>query len=286
MHFYVLILDMVFVTAEIGTNHMGDIKIAKKLIDVAKEAGCNAVKFQKKSVEKIYSKEFLDSKLESPWGTTQREMRTYREFDMKQFSEIDKYCKKKKIFWFTSCWDIDSQIQMRKFKTKYNKVASAMLTHKKLLKTIAEEKKYTFIATGMSSLKDIDNAIKIFKKFKCPFELMHCHSAYPMPVNEANLKLIPFLKKKFKCDVGYSGHETGATNVSIPAVMLGATSVERHITLDRTMYGNDQSASLEPEGVKRLVRDIRIMDKILGNGKKQVWKSEIPAQKKLRQIFI
>ncbi len=286
MHFYVLILDMVFVTAEIGTNHMGDIKIAKKLIDVAKEAGCNAVKFQKKSVEKIYSKEFLDSKLESPWGTTQREMRTYREFDMKQFSEIDKYCKKKKIFWFASCWDIDSQIQMRKFKTKYNKVASAMLTHKKLLKTIAEEKKYTFIATGMSSLKDIDNAINIFKKFKCPFELMHCHSAYPMPVNEANLKLIPFLKKKFKCDVGYSGHETGATNVSIPAVMLGATSVERHITLDRTMYGNDQSASLEPEGVKRLVRDIRIMDKILGNGKKQVWKSEIPAQKKLRQIFI
>ena len=286
MHFYVLILDMVFVTAEIGTNHMGDIKIAKKLIDVAKEAGCNAVKFQKKSVEKIYSKEFLDSKLESPWGTTQREMRIYREFDMKQFSEIDKYCKKKKIFWFASCWDIDSQIQMRKFKTKYNKVASAMLTHKKLLKTIAEEKKYTFIATGMSSLKDIDNAIKIFKKFKCPFELMHCHSAYPMPVNEANLKLIPFLKKKFKCDVGYSGHETGATNVSIPAVMLGATSVERHITLDRTMYGNDQSASLEPEGVKRLVRDIKIMDKILGNGKKQVWKSEIPAQKKLRQIFI
>ena len=151
---------MVFVTAEIGTNHMGDIKIAKKLIDVAKEAGCDAVKFQKKSVEKIYSKEFLDSKLESPWGTTQREMRTYREFNMKQFSEIDKYCKKKKIFWFASCWDVDSQIQMRKFKTEYNKVASAMLTHSKLLETIAEEKKYTFIATGMSSLNDIKNAIK------------------------------------------------------------------------------------------------------------------------------
>ena len=277
---------MVFVTAEIGTNHMGDIKIVKKLIDVAKDADCDAVKFQKKSVEKIYSKEFLDSKLDSPWGTTQREMRLYREFNMKQFSEINKYCKKKNIFWFASCWDIDSQIQMRKFKTKYNKVASAMLTHKKLLKTIAEEKKHTFIATGMSSLKDINNAIKIFRKFKCPFELMHCHSAYPMPVNEANLKLIPFLKQKFKCDVGYSGHETSATNVSIPAVMLGATSIERHITLDRTMYGNDQSASLEPEGIKRLVRDIRIIDNILGDGKKQVWKSEIPAQKKLRQIFI
>jgi N-acetylneuraminate synthase len=286
MHFYIQNSDMVFVTAEIGTNHMGDIKIVKKLIDVAKDADCDAVKFQKKSVEKIYSKEFLDSKLESPWGTTEREMRLHREFNMKQFTEIDNYCKKKKIFWFASCWDVESQIQMRKFKTKYNKVASAMLTHKKLLKTIAEEKKYTFIATGMSSLNDINNAVKIFRKLKCPFELMHCHSAYPMPVNEANLKLIPFLKNKFKCNVGYSGHETSATNISIPATMLGATSIERHITLDRTMYGNDQSASLEPEGIKRLVRDIRMIDKILGNGKKQVWKSEIPAQKKLRQIFI
>ena len=276
---------MVFIIAEIGTNHMGDVKIAKKLIDVAKNAGCDAVKFQKKTVEKIYSDKFLDSYLESPWGTTQREMRLYREFSIKQFSEIDKYCKKKKIFWFVSCWDIQSQMEMKRFKIKYNKVASAMLTHHKLLETIAKEKKYTFISTGMSSLKDIKNAIKIFKRFKCPFELMHCHSAYPMPKDEANLKLIPMLKKKFKCDVGYSGHETSATNVSIPAVTLGATSIERHITLDRTMYGNDQAASLEPEGIKRLVRDIRLIDKLLGDGKKRVWKSEIPAQKKLRQIF-
>tara|TARA_Y100001936_G_C16017931_1_gene637614 strand:+ start:46 stop:885 length:840 start_codon:yes stop_codon:yes gene_type:complete len=276
---------LVFIIAEIGTNHMGDIKIAKKLIDVAKNAGCNAVKFQKKSVEKIYSKKFLDSYLESPWGTTQREMRLYREFNLKQFAEIDRYCKKKKIFWFVSCWDVDSQVQMKQFKTKYNKVASAMLTHHKLLETIAKEKKYTFISTGMSSLEDIRNAIRIFKKFNCPYELMHCHSAYPMPKEEANLQLIPMLKKKFKCNVGYSGHETSATNVSIPAVVLGATSIERHITLDRTMYGNDQAASLEPEGIKRLVRDIRLIDKILGDGKKKVWKSEIPAQKKLRQIF-
>ena len=276
---------MVFVIAEIGTNHMGDIKIAKKLIDVAKDAGCDAVKFQKKSVEKIYSDKFLDSYLESPWGTTQREMRLYREFSIKQFTEINEYCKKKKIFWFVSCWDLESQNEMKRFKTKYNKVASAMLTHHKLLETIAKEKKYTFISTGMSSLKDIENAIKIFKKFKCPFELMHCHSAYPMPKDEANLKLIPMLKKKFKCKVGYSGHETSATNVSIPAVTLGATSIERHITLDRTMYGNDQAASLEPEGIKRLVRDIRLVDKLLGDGEKRVWKSEIPAQKKLRQIF-
>ena len=276
---------MVFVIAEIGTNHMGDIKIAKKLINVAKDAGCDAVKFQKKSVEKIYSDKFLDSYLESPWGTTQREMRLYREFSIKQFTEINEYCKKKKIFWFVSCWDLESQNEMKRFKTKYNKVASAMLTHHKLLETIAKEKKYTFISTGMSSLKDIENAIKIFKKFKCPFELMHCHSAYPMPKDEANLKLIPMLKKKFKCKVGYSGHETSATNVSIPAVTLGATSIERHITLDRTMYGNDQAASLEPEGIKRLVRDIRLVDKLLGDGEKRVWKSEIPAQKKLRQIF-
>ena len=276
---------MVFIIAEIGTNHMGDIKIAKKLIDVAKDAGCDAVKFQKKSVEKIYSKKFLDSYLESPWGKTQREMRLYREFDLKQFTEIDKYCKKKKIFWFVSCWDVDSQIKMKQFKTKYNKVASAMLTHHKLLETIAKEKKYTFISTGMSSLKNINDAIKIFKKFNCPFALMHCHSAYPMPKEEANLKLIPMLKKKFKCNVGYSGHETSSTNVSIPAVLLGATSIERHITLDRSMYGNDQAASLEPEGIKRLVRDIRLVDKVLGDGKKRVWKSEIPAQKKLRQIF-
>ena len=276
---------MVFIIAEIGTNHMGDIKIAKKLIDVAKDAGCDAVKFQKKTVEKIYSKKFLDSYLESPWGKTQREMRLYREFDLKQFADIDKYCKKKKIFWFVSCWDVESQIKMKQFKTKYNKVASSMLTHHKLLETIAKEKKYTFISTGMSSLENINDAIKIFKKFNCPFELMHCHSAYPMPKEEANLKLIPTLKKKFKCNVGYSGHETSSTNVSIPAVLLGATSIERHITLDRSMYGNDQAASLEPEGIKRLVRDIRLVDKVLGDGKKRVWKSEIPAQKKLRQIL-
>ena len=276
---------MVFIIAEIGTNHMGDIKIAKKLIDVAKNAGCDAVKFQKKTVEKIYTKEFLDSSLESPWGTTQRDMRLYREFNLKQFIEIDRYCKKKKIFWFVSCWDIQSQMEMKRFKIKYNKVASAMLTHHKLLEMIAKEKKYTFISTGMSSLDDISYAVKIFKKYKCPFELMHCHSAYPMPKEEANLKMIPILKKKFKCNVGYSGHETSATNVSIPAIILGATSLERHVTLDRTMYGNDQAASLEPEGIKRLVRDIRLIDKIMGDGRKTVWESEIPAQKKLRQIF-
>ena len=276
---------MVFIIAEIGTNHMGNLKIAKQIIDVAKDAGCDAVKFQKKNINRIYTKEFLDSTIDSPWGTTQREMRSHREFSIKQFEEINIYCKNKKIVWFASCWDTQSQISMRKFKTKYNKVASAMLIHNKLLELIAKEKKYTFISTGMSTMKNIENATKIFKKYKCPFELMHCHSAYPMPVKEANLNMIPVLKKKFKCNVGYSGHEASATNVSIPAVMLGASSIERHITLNRTWYGNDQSASLEPQGIHRLVRDIRVIDKIRGNGKKKIWPAEIPNQKKLRQIF-
>ncbi len=276
---------MVFIIAEIGTNHMGDLSIAKKIIDVAVKAGCDAVKFQKKNVEKIYTKEFLDSYLESPWGTTQREMRLHREFSDKQFESIDKYCKQIKIPWFVSCWDIDSQIHMRKFKTKYNKVASAMLIHYKLLEIIAEEKKYTFISTGMCSIPEISKAVKIFRKHKCPFELLHCHSSYPMPVEEANLKMIPTLRKKFHCKVGYSGHEPGATDVCVPAVMLGATTIERHVTINRTFYGYDQAASLEPNGVNRLVRDIRIIDKIMGDGKKRIWKSELPNQKKLRQIF-
>ena len=277
---------MIFVIAEIGTNHMGDVDIAKQIIDSAIMAGCDAVKFQKKDVEKIYSKEFLDSPLESPWGTTQREMRLHREFNDKQFLQINAYCKKKKIPWFVSCWDIESQKQMRKFKTKYNKIASAMITHKKLLEIVAQEKKYTFISTGMSTLKDIEYTVKIFRKYECPFELMHTHSAYPMPVNEANLLMIPALKKKFKCSVGYSGHEVSATNISIPAVMLGATSIERHITINRSFYGYDQSSSLEPEGIRKLVRDIRIIDKILGDGKKKVHDSEIPNIKKLRQKFL
>ena len=276
---------MVFITAEIGINHNGDISIAKKLIDIAKNAGCDAVKFQKRDVGKVYSKEILDQARESPWGTTQRDQKLGLEFSLKEYSTIDKYCKKKRIPWFVSCWDVGSQIQMRKFKTKYNKVASAMLVHNKLLKTIAEEKKYTFISTGMSTLKDIEKAVKIFRKFKCPFELMHSHSAYPMKQKEANLKLISVLKNKFKCKVGYSGHETGSYLICVTAALLGATSIERHITLDRTMYGSDQSASLESGGLFRLVRDLREIEKILGDGKKRIWNSELPAKEKLRQIL-
>ena len=276
---------MVFIIAELGTNHMGDIQNAKKLIDAAAFAGCDAVKLQKKNVEKIYTKEFLDSPIDSPWGSTQRDMRQHREFNDNQFKQIALHCKRKKIPWFVSCWDVETQIHMRKFRTKFNKIASAMLIHEKLLHTIAEEKKYTFISTGMSSLKDIEKAVKIFRKHHCPFELMHCHSAYPMPIEEANLKLIPFLRKKFRCKVGYSGHEAAATYVSLPAVFLGATSIERHITLDRASYGADQAASLEPKGLNTMIRDIRVIEKIMGDGKKRIWTSEIPNLKKLRQIL-
>jgi N-acetylneuraminate synthase len=161
-----------------------------------------------------------------------------------------------------------------------------MLVHTKLLETIAEEGKHTFISTGMSTMNDISKAIKIFKKHKCPFELMHSHSSYPMKISEANLKLIQTLKKKFKCDVGYSGHESAASLICITAVLQGATSIERHITLDRTMYGSDQAASLEPEGLFRLVRDIRALDIILGDGKKKIWDSEKSSMKKLRERLV
>jgi len=278
-------MKLTFIVAEIGINHNGDIKIAKQLIDVAVKAGCDAVKFQKRDVEKVYSKEVLDSPRESPWGETTRDQKLGLEFSEKQYETIDEYCKKKKIDWYLSCWDIGSQIQMRRFKTKYNKIASAMLVHEKLLNVIAEEGKHTFISTGMSTMKEIETAVKIFRKHNCPFELMHSHSAYPMPMEEANLKLIPTLKQKFRCNVGYSGHETSSYLLPVIATVLGATSVERHITLNRAMYGSDQAASLEPSGLVRMVRDIRLIDKVLGDGKKKIWNSELPAKQKLRQIF-
>jgi N-acetylneuraminate synthase len=274
---------LVFVSAEIGINHNGDVEIAKKLIDLAVFAGCDAVKFQKRDIDKVYSKELLDSPRDSPWGNTQRDQKTGLEFSMKDYKIIDNYCKSKKIPWYLSCWDVGSQISMRKFKTKYNKIASAMLVHEKLLQTVAEEKKYTFISTGMSTIKDIDNAVKIFQDYKCPFELMHSHSSYPMAIEEANLNLITTLRKKFKCDVGYSGHESLSDLVCITAVILGATSIERHITLDRAMYGSDQAASLGPQGLFRLVQDLRKLTKLYGDGKKRIWDSEKPAMKKLRE---
>ncbi len=273
---------MVFITAEIGINHNGNIEIAKKLIDVAKECNCNAVKFQKRTIETVYSKEVLDTPRDSPWGTTTREQKLGLEFNRKEYDIIDSYCKQKQIQWYASAWDIDSQLFLRHYNLKYNKVASSMLTHTELLKLIAEERKHTFISTGMSTLEEINDAVDIFRNTNCPFELLHTNSSYPMKIEEANLKCMQTLREKFNCDVGYSGHEAIGYLICVTAVILGASSIERHISLDRSMYGSDQSASLEPVGLKRLVRDIKRIDTIYGDGVKRIWDSEIPVMKKLR----
>ena len=273
---------MVFFTAEIGINHNGDLEIAKKLIDVAVEAGCDAVKFQKRTVEKVYSKDVLDTPRESPWGKTTREQKLGLEFGKDEYNIIDKYCKEKNIEWYASSWDIDSQLFLQNYDLKHNKVASAMLTNHKLLEVIAKEKKYTFISTGMSTMDEIRDAVKIFKKYDCPHSLQHSNSSYPMEESEANINCITTLQKEFKCDVGYSGHEAAGYLICVCAVVLGATSIERHITLGRSMYGSDQAASLEPIGLERVVKDIRRIEKVLGDGEKRVWPSEIPVMKKLR----
>lgn len=273
-----------FVIAEIGINHNGDMEIAKKLIDSAVLAGCDAVKFQKRTVEKVYAPEELDVPRESPWGTTNREQKNGLEFGEREYDIIDGYCKEKGIEWFASAWDIDSQIFLRQYNNKYNKVASAMLTIKPLLEEIAKEKKYTFISTGMSTLKEIEDAIEIFIQHDCPFELMHCNSSYPMKNEDANLAMINVLRSRFGCKVGYSGHESGL-QISLAAVALGATSIERHITLDRSMYGSDQSASLEPIGFMKLVRDIRIIESALGTGEKAITETESKIRKKLANPY-
>ena len=275
---------MVFICAEIGINHNGDIEIAKKLIDVAVTSGCDAVKFQKRTIKEVYSKEILDTLRESPWGTTNRDQKLGLEFEKNEYDIIDKYCKSKNIEWFASSWDIDSQYFLKQYNLKYNKIASAMLTHKKLLEIVASEKKHTFISTGMSTLEEIKTAVDIFRKHDCPFELQHSNSTYPMAIEEANLKCIETLRNEFKCNVGYSGHESIGYLVCIVAVVLGANSIERHITLGRSMYGSDQAASLEPIGLERLVKNIRAIDQLYGDGIKKVWPSEIPVLKKLRIV--
>jgi len=271
----------IFIIAEIGINHNGDLNICKELIDVAKESGCDAVKLQKRDIEIVYTKEFLDSQRESPWGNTQRDQKKGLEFSLEEFKEIDRYCKEKNIDWFASAWDLNSQDFLRKFNLKYNKIASAMLTYTKLLEKVAEEGKHTFISTGMSNYDDIDKAVNIFKQRNCPFELMHTVSTYPMNDEDANLKMIYTLSNKFDCNVGYSGHEVGLA-ISVAAAAMGITSLERHITLDRAMYGSDQPASVEPQGLRKLISSVRVVEKALGDGKKTIIDDEIPIAKKLR----
>jgi len=272
-----------FIIAEIGINHNGSIEIAKQLIDGAVNSGADAVKFQKRTVERVYSKDELDKYRESPWGTTNREQKNGIEFDKKEYDEIDKYCKEKKIEWLASAWDIESQKFLQQYNLRYNKIASALLTHKELLELVASEGKYTFISTGMSTEDEINKALFIFREANCPFEIMHCNSTYPMKDEDANLSYIPVLRKKFNCKVGYSGHEVGLIT-SCGAVALGASSIERHITLDRSMYGSDQASSVEISGLSRLVKYIKTLEKALGKPEKIISDKEQTVKKKLRII--
>jgi len=270
-----------YLIAEIGINHNGSIKLAKKLIDLAKKYNFDAVKFQKRNPEISTPNIQKDQVRNTPWGAmTYLNYKKKIEFGIKEFNEIDKYCKKIKIEWFCSPWDIDSVKFLRKFNLKKNKIASAMITNLNLLEAVAKEKKFTLISTGMCSIKDISNAIKIFKKNKCKFALMHCVSTYPCPEKDLNLSMIKTLKNKFKCDVGYSGHES-SVSPSIAAWVLGANYIERHITLDRSMYGTDQSASLSEQGMSQISNILFRMPNILGNGIKKITADE----KKLIQKF-
>jgi len=272
-----------FIIGEIGINHNGDISIAKQLISSAAAAGANAVKFQKRTINVVYTKEELNKPRESPWGTINREQKEGLEFNKDQYNEINDYCKQKSIEWFASCWDMGSQKFIREYNLRYNKVASALLTNRSLVEEIASEKKHTFISTGMSTLDQIEKCVNIFEKNNCPYELMHCNSEYPLKHVRANLKTINTLRDRFKCDVGYSGHETD-TAISTAAVVLGATSIERHITLDRCMYGSDQVSSIEIEKLRQLVSTIRKIEQALGDGVKVVTDKEKEIAKKLRTV--
>ena len=271
----------VFVIAEIGINHNGDVKIAKKLIDMAKNAGCDAVKFQKRTLDIVYTPEYLEEFRESPWGTTQRQQKEGLEFGKKEFDQIDAYCRQLDIEWFSSAWDVPSQLFLQEYDLGYNKIASPMNGHKELLETVAGEHKLTFLSTGMSTYEEIDAAVEIFKRHECPIVLMHCVSAYPVPEDQLNLGCMTELRERYGCPVGYSGHETTMIP-GVHATMLGAVAVERHITLDRSMYGSDQSASLEKRGLELLVDYIRTTPIVMGDGVKRVTEGETINRAKLR----
>lgn len=275
-------INNIYLIAEIGINHNGDLNIAKKLIDNAKLANFDAVKFQKRTIDKVYTKDALDAYRESPWGTTNRQQKEGLEFNFEDYKEIDKYCKEKEIEWFASAWDLDSIEFLEKFNPKFHKIASAMIVDKNFLKKIAEKKKHTFISTGMSTVKDIKDAVNIFNENNCSFELMHCVSTYPMKPEDANLKTINALQKMFNCNVGYSGHENGVA-ISLAASFFNITSLERHITLDRTMYGSDQAASLEMSGMLNLTRSLEKMTIACGEEKiGHITEEEQVIAKKLR----
>lgn len=273
-----------FIIAEIGINHNGDISIAKKLIDIAYESGCNAVKFQKRNPDECVPISQKEVMRETPWGEMSYIDYKHRmEFGRKEYDEIDKYCKEKGIEWFASAWDLDSQEFLKQYNCKYNKIASPMLTHRNLLEVVAQEGKHTFISTGMSTMEQIEKAVKIFKDYGCSFELMHCNSSYPTEDFNSNLSCIKTLRERFDCNVGYSGHEKGI-QITLAVVALGVTSIERHITLDRYMYGTDQFASVTPMDLIKLCKLVRVIESAMGDGKKTLREEEKEGMNKLRKV--
>jgi N-acetylneuraminate synthase len=269
-----------YIIAEIGINHNGSLEIAKKLIDVAKAAGCDAVKFQKRTPEKCVPAEQRDKMRETPWGyITYLEYRYKVEFGVEEFTQIDNYCRAQKIHWFVSCWDPDSVEFMKPFKTPCIKIPSASLTDKELLESVRDSGHPVMLSTGMSDTGQIDAAVKVLGTKN--LLLAHATSTYPCPKEELNLRMVTTLREQFDCPIGYSGHEVGLAT-TVAAVALGASFLERHVTLDRAMWGSDQAASIEPGGLKRLVKDVRNVEIALGDGKKRVYQSEVIAASRLR----
>jgi len=273
--------EKVFIIAEIGINHNGSVEIAKKLITMAHALGCDAVKFQKRTVDVVYSKEELDTPRESPFGTTNGDLKHALELGQKEYEEIEKHCKDTDIMWFASCWDEGSVDFISKFNPPCYKISSASLTDDNLLRYTKSKGKPILLATGMSTVEQIEHALSVLGEDDVI--LYHCTSTYPTNNEEINLLVIKDFQERFSCPIGFSGHEKGILP-SVLAAVYGAVSVERHITLDRTLWGSDQAASLEPDGLRRLVRDIRQIKTILGDGKKVVYPSELSIIKKLRRV--
>lgn len=271
----------IFFIAEIGINHNGDVEIAKQLINQAKAAGCDAVKFQKRTIDIVYSSELLAQKRESPWGATQREQKEGLEFGEAEYDAIDAYCRQVGIDWFASAWDIPSQHFLRRYNCRYNKVASAMVTHLDFLRELASEKKPTFLSTGMCTFDHIGTAVKILKDAGCPVILMHTVATYPAADKDLNLSVMHDLRQRYAIPVGYSGHEV-SVSPSIMSAVMGAVAIERHITLDRAMYGSDQAASLELSGLLSLMGTIRKIPDCIGDGVKRILPAEEGVAKKLR----
>lgn len=267
--------------AEIGINHNGDLDIARRLISVAVAAGCDAVKFQKRTVDVVYTAAELAAPRESPFGTTNGDLKRALEFGPEEYRQIDRYCKEVRMPWFVSAWDEAAVDAMDEFDMPCFKIASASLTDDKLLRHTREKGKPIVLSTGMSSLEQIDHAVEVLGKQD--LVLLHACSTYPAHYEELNLKAIPQLRARYGVPVGYSGHETGLPS-SIAAVALGACIIERHITLDRAGWGSDQAASLEPNGIGRLVSYIRLVERSMGDGEKKVYERELPIIKKLRRV--